>query len=112
MIETMRCLTAVGWLAAASISVAAAGSCAGSDEDVPAQFAEPCEGECAEGLECQNRVCTARCANAGECMAHSLTAICDVNYCYEPCNTSFNCPNGLACTQLQSSARMTCRAQP
>lgn len=106
----MRCLTAVGWLVGAALFVST-GSCAGSDEDVPARFAETCANDCAEGLECVNRLCTARCAATTDCTPHSATAICDANYCYEPCMTTFNCPNGLACTQLQSSSRMTCRAQ-
>ena len=112
MLQTMRCLTAVGWLAAASAAMTAAGSCAGSDEDVAARFAEECNNDCGEGLECINRVCTLRCTTMNDCTAHSATAICDSGYCYEPCVTTSNCPNGLACTQLQSSSRMTCRARP
>jgi hypothetical protein len=112
MMGTMRKVTAVGWLVAATLCALGAGSCTGSDEDVPARFAEECDNDCAEGLECINRVCTARCAAMTDCTPHHASAICDANYCYLPCMTSFNCPNGLACTQLQSSARMTCRAQP
>jgi hypothetical protein len=111
MIGTMRRSTAVGWLAAASLCALVTGSCAGSEEDVPARFAEVCDNDCADGLMCINRVCTAHCTGMTECAAHHASAICDANYCYLPCMTTFNCPNGLACTQLQSSPRMTCRAQ-
>jgi len=111
MLHRMRGLNAVGWLAVSVFLVSNVGACSGSDEDVAAQFAEVCDGDCAEGLMCQNRVCTLSCTTMTECSPHSATAICDNGYCFEPCTTSFNCPNGLACTQMQQSTRMTCRAQ-
>ena len=110
MIGTMRCLRAVGWLATASVLAFAAGSCLGGDEEPPSRFAEPCDGTCVDGLECIGGVCTVRCGTAMDCAPHSPTAICDSNsYCYLPCTTTFNCPSGLACTQQQTSTRMTCR---
>ena len=109
MNRTMRGVRAVGWLAVWSLFVSAAAGCAGGDEEATPQYAEPCEGVCAEGLECVNRLCTIRCGSANDCVPISPTAICDSNYCYEPCMSTFNCPNGLACTQQQTSMRMTCR---
>jgi hypothetical protein len=124
MLRGMRGLNAVGWLAAIRgiaralrggamvfLLASSVGACSGSEEDVAAQFAEECTDECDEGLICTNRVCTAQCTGPAECTAFSGTAICDNGYCFEPCVTSFNCPNGLVCTQMQQSARMTCRAQ-
>jgi hypothetical protein len=111
MLRGMRALSAVGWLTVSILVASNVGACAGSDEDVPAQFAEECDGNCAEGLQCQNRVCTATCTTMTQCTPHSTTAICDNGYCFVPCITSFNCPNGLVCTQLQQSTGMTCRAR-
>ncbi len=111
MLRGMRGLNAVGWLAVLFLLASNVGACSGSEEDVAAQFAEECTDECGEGLICTNRVCTAQCTGPAECTAFSATAICDNGYCFEPCVTSFNCPNGLVCTQMQQSARMTCRAQ-
>jgi hypothetical protein len=107
----MRGLNAMGWLAVAGWAVASGAACAGSEDAPPAQFAEVCDNDCAEGLECVNRVCTARCTGPSECTARHAMAICDNGYCFVPCMTSFNCPNGLVCTQQQTSTRMTCRAQ-
>jgi hypothetical protein len=112
MLPGMRGLNAIGWLAVSILVASNVGACAGSDEDVAAQFAEECTGECDEGLVCNSRVCTAQCTTMTECTPLHPTAICDNGYCFVPCTTSFNCPNGLACTQLQQSMRMTCRAQP
>lgn len=113
MLRGMRGLNAVGWLAVSLSFLVATnlGACSGSEEDVAAQFAEECDNNCAEGLQCQNRLCTASCTTMTQCTPFSATAICDNSYCFEPCTTSFNCPNGLVCTQLQQSMRMTCRAQ-
>jgi hypothetical protein len=108
----MRWLSAIRWLAVTGFVVAVVAACAGSDDAVPAQFAEECDGNCGEGLECVNRVCTLRCTMMTECTPYHATAICDTGYCYVPCVTRDDCPGDLTCTQTQLSNRMTCRAQP
>lgn len=109
MLHGMHGLNAVLWPAVSILIASSFGACSGSDQEVPAQFAEQCDNNCDEGLQCQGRVCTAICTTMTQCTPFSATAICDNGYCFEPCITSFNCPNGLACTQMQQSMRMTCR---
>lgn len=109
MIGTMRWLFAMGCMALAGSTFGAAG-CGGDDSAPQAQFAEQCDSSCEEGLECLNRLCTARCGDVSVCRAFSDTAICHAGYCYEPCQSTFNCPNGLTCTMV-GSTQGTCRVQ-
>jgi hypothetical protein len=100
------CMTfALGW---------AVTSCGGDDEAAIAHFAEECDGECADGLLCINRICTAMCtasSAASTCGAlDSRATACSGGYCYLSCQSQFNCPTDLVCT-MSGEPQGTCRVQ-
>jgi hypothetical protein len=111
MIAILRRLGVLGCLLSVGASGAAFAACSGSEEDVPGQYAEPCaDGNtpCATGLTCVNNLCTLPCTSATTCMPFSAKAVCNV-YCFEPCMTRSQCPNGLQC--LAGVGQGTCRVQ-
>jgi hypothetical protein len=112
MIAILGRLSVVGCIVALAASNALSAGCGGSEEDVPGNYAEPCAGgntPCAMGLMCVNNLCTLPCTSANICQPFSNKAICD-GYCYEPCMTRSQCPNGLICNMV-GVQQGTCRAQ-
>lgn len=111
MIAILRRLSVLGCTVVIAASAALFAACGGSEEDVPGQYAEPCASggtPCATGLMCVNNLCTLPCTSAAICMPFSAKAVCDV-YCFEPCLTRSQCPNGLICQSAVGQS--TCRAQ-
>ena len=110
MIAILRRLSVLGCTAVIAAGGAWFVACGGSEEDVPGQYAEPCaDGSmpCATGLSCVNDLCTLACTSQNTCMPFSAKAVCEV-YCFEPCMTKSQCPNGLICQAGIPTG--TCRA--
>jgi hypothetical protein len=85
-------------------------SCSGDDETPKGNYAEQCgsTSECAEGLECVNRLCTIRCTTTTECRALSPTdGFCSGGVCYDACRSNFGCPAGLTCV-MNLDSQGTC----
>lgn len=111
MIAILRRVGVLGCLALIAAGAGSLSACGGSEEEIPGQYAEPCASgstPCATGLTCVNNLCTLMCSSAQACMPFSDKAVCDV-YCFEPCMTRSQCPNGLICQA--GVGRGTCRAQ-